>query len=403
MTHRTVTHRSLSFLLGSVLTVATVACSGGHEAPPASAREPVAVRTAPATSGAIASTFEAGGVVRARTSATLAARIMSPVQSVRVRPGDRVRAGQVLLVLDDRGLAATARQASSAATAAEQGARGAASERDAAQAALVLAQASHQRIADLFAKKSATQQELDEATAGLRAAEARRAAADARVQQADASRLGATAGGEAASVMASYAVITAPFDGLVTEKLVEPGNMVSPGTPLLRVEDTGAFRLEVQIDESRAQYLHLGDRVAVTIEAGQGAGASEMTGEVAELARAINADSRSFLVKVALPATAGVKSGMFGKARFTAGQRTGTTVPAEAVVRRGQVTSVFVAVQDHAQVRLVSLGEASEGRVEVLAGVAAGELVIVNAPPALVDGQPIRATAAPASTQGGAR
>lgn len=397
------TNRPFALIIGSALLLSSVGCGGGHDAPPASAREPVAVRTAPATSGPIASTFEAGGVVRARTSATLAARIMSPVRSVRVRPGDRVKAGQVLLVLDDRDLAAAARQARSAAMAAEQGARGASSDREAAQAALVLARASHQRISDLFAKKSATQQELDEATAGLRAAEARAAAAEAGVQQADASRLGASAGSDGAVVMASYAVITAPFDGLVTEKLVEPGNMVAPGTPLLRVEDTGAFRLEVRIDESRAQYLKLGDRVGVTVDAGQDASAREMTGEVAELARAVDSDSRTLLVKVALPATAGVKSGMFGKARFTSGQRTGIRVPANAVVRRGQVTSVFVAAKDRTQMRLVSLGEASDGQVEVLAGIDAGEVVIVDVPPGLLDGQPIRTGAAPSSSQGGQR
>jgi RND family efflux transporter MFP subunit len=397
------THRSLVLFAGIGLTLASVGCGAGHESPPASTRPPVPVRTATAASGQIANTFEAGGVVRARTSATLAARIMSTVRSVRVQPGDRVKAGQVLMVLDDRDLAATARQARSAVLAAEEGARGASSDRDAAQAALVLAQASHQRIADLFAKKSATQQELDEATAGLRAAEARRAAAEARVQQADASRAGASAGGEAASVMASYALITAPFDGLVTEKLVEPGNMVGPGTPLLRIEDVGAFRLEVRIDESRAQSLRLGDRAGVTVEAGQDVAAREMTGEVVELARAVDADSRTVLVKVALPATPGVTSGMFGKARFTAGQRTGITVPANAVVRRGQVTAVFVAAQDRAQLRLVSLGEASDGRVEVLAGIGAGETVLVDAPPGLVDGQPIRTGAAPAPAQGGRR
>jgi hypothetical protein len=124
---------------------------------------------------------------------------------------------------------------------------------------------------------------------------------------------------------------------------------------------------------------------------------------VVELARAVDADSRTVLVKVALPATPGVTSGMFGKARFTAGQRTGITVPANAVVRRGQVTAVFVAAQDRAQLRLVSLGEASDGRVEVLAGIGAGETVLVDAPPGLVDGQPIRTGAAPAPAQGGRR
>ena len=199
----------------------------------------------------IADTFEAGGVVQARTTATIMARILAPVREVRVAPGDRVRAGQVLIVLDGRDLAAHARSARAAALAADQGVTAAASEQQAADAALALARATHERIAGLHAKRSATAQELDDATGALRAAEARAAGAAARAQAAVSGVESARAASEAAGTTASFALITAPFDGVVTEKMVEPGNMAAPGTPLMRVEDTRGFRLDVRVDESR--------------------------------------------------------------------------------------------------------------------------------------------------------
>ena len=135
----------------------------------------------------VAEAIESGGVVQARTTATITSRILAPVREVRVAPGDRVRAGQTLIVLDGDDLAAGARAARSAALAAEQGAKAAAAELQAAEAALALARASHDRIAGLQARRSATAQELDDATATLRSAEAR-VAGCVRASAADRSR-----------------------------------------------------------------------------------------------------------------------------------------------------------------------------------------------------------------------
>jgi RND family efflux transporter MFP subunit len=364
------------------------ACGGSHDAPAADTRPPLDVRTIRVETTSLASVLEAGGIVQARTAATLMARIMAPVREVRVVPGDRVRAGQILVVLDDRDLAAGARQAGAAGAAAEQGTRAAASEREAARAALALARSSHDRIATLYAKKSATAQEMDEAVATLRAAESRLASVEARVGQADASLGSARAAGEVAAVTASFAQITAPFDGVVTEKLVEPGNMATPGTPLLRLEDSSGFRLDVRMDESRARLVKVGDRVPVRLDSPQGRQPLDAAGTVAEVARAVDADSRALLVKIALPQVEGLRSGTFGRARFPGPSRPTLAVPAAALVRRGQVTSVYVVEQDRARLRLVSTGEAGlDGIVEVLAGLDAGETIVVQPPPGLVDGQ----------------
>jgi RND family efflux transporter MFP subunit len=169
---------------------------------------------------------------------------------------------------------------------------------------------------------------------------------------------------------------------VVTEKMVEPGNMAAPGTPLMRIEDTRAFRLDVRVDESRIGQIAPGAPVSVSLDAGADGAPRVTNGTVTEVSRAVDADARAFLVKIALPAESGWRSGMFGRARFASRPRRALTVPADALVRRGQVTSVFVVEKDIARVRLVNVSG-----TEVLAGVSDGDVVIVAPPPTLTDGR----------------
>jgi multidrug efflux pump subunit AcrA (membrane-fusion protein) len=234
--------RTLSTIAGlALIGIGLPACSR-ETTVPAEATDAIAVTVATVGMADVAGTFEAGGVVEARTTATLMARIVAPVGDVQVSTGDRVRAGQVLIVLDARDLAAHARRARAAAASADQDVIAADSERQAAEAALALARATHARIAGLHAKRSATAQELDDVTGALHAAEARAAGAAARARSAAAGVEAARAASDVADTTESFSQITAPFDGVVTEKIAEPGNMATPGTPLMRVEDVRGLR-----------------------------------------------------------------------------------------------------------------------------------------------------------------
>ncbi|MEQ1898605.1 MAG: efflux RND transporter periplasmic adaptor subunit [Vicinamibacterales bacterium] len=373
-------------LAGGVL---AVACGTEHAVPPEAQAQPaLAVETRPVAKGDVSDPLEAGGTVQSRKVAALSARVMAQVREVRVRPGDRVKAGQVLVVLESADLSAQARSAGAAAQAAGQGVAAAEAERGAAEAGLALATATHGRIAALEAKRSATRQELDEAVAALRAAEGRAAGATARVAQAKQGAVSADAASEASRLVEGYASVTAPFDGVVTEKLTEPGNMAAPGVPLLRIEDTAGFRLEVRLDESHIGRVAPGTLVDVTVEALGAAGT--LTGTVDEVSRAVDVDARTFLVKVTLPAAAGLRSGLFGRMRVAGPSQSGLLVPEGAVVKRGQMSSVFVVEGGVARVRLVEL----HGK-EVLAGLVEGERVVVVPPPALTDGRKV--------TEGGRR
>ena len=380
MTHHTpihfvVTGVSVAFALGALLT----GCSSPRAAAAmVDATAPIPVTVAPVEMTDLTAVIEVGGVVQARTTATITSRVMAPVRGIRVAPGDHVRSGETLIVLVGDELVAGARAARSAALAAEQGAQAAAAELDAAEAGLVLARASYERIASLLAKRSATAQELDDATAALRSADARVSGASARVRQARSALESTQATSDQAATTQSFATIVAPFDGVVTEKLVELGNMASPGTPLLRLEDTGGFRLEVRIDESRVADIRRGDRVPVLL----GSDGSSTAGTVTEVSRAVDADAHAFLVKIALPDAPGLRSGAFGKARLAGASRRALTIPASSIVRRGQLTSVFVVEQDVARLRLVDVRD-----TEVLAGLVESELVIVAPPIGLTDGR----------------
>ena len=347
----------------------------------ADAVESILVSTGKVAMTDVASAIDSGGVVQARTTATMTARILAPVRDVRVTPGDRVRKGQTLVVLDGDDLAAGARAARSAVLAAQQGSNAAAAEVQAAEAGLALARASYDRVAGLQSRRSATAQELDDVTAALRSAEARVAGASARASQAASAVETARATSEQANTTEAFTTIAAPFDGLVTEKLVEPGNMASPGVPLLRLEDTAAFRLEVRVDESRIGQIRNGDSVPVFL----GTSTSSIAGAVTEISRTVDADARAFLVKIALPAAPGLRSGEFGKARFGGTPRRALPVPAPAIVRHGQLTSVFVVDNGVARVRLVNLSES-----EVLAGLAESDVVILSPPAGVTDGQRVR-------------
>jgi multidrug efflux pump subunit AcrA (membrane-fusion protein) len=371
-----------------VSVVAAASCGRSRHEADAAAQTAIDVATATVASADLPEVYDAGGVVRARTTAAITSRLLAPVLEVRVAPGDSVRHGQVLVRLDDRDLTAQQHRAVAGHEAAEQGGRVAEGERDAARAALALATSHHSRISVLHERRSATDDELDQALAGLRAAQARMVSADARIAEAAAALSAASASADAARVSASWAVIRAPFDGIVTEKLVEPGNMAAPGMPLLRMEQGGAKRVDVRLDESRAEGVNAGDAVDVLLD--HGADSRRVTGRVAEIARAAEAGAHAFLVKIDLPDEAQAPSGTFARAHFSGPSHRALVVPRVALVHHGQLTSVFVVDGDRARVRLVNAGDieygsGAAGMLEVLSGLDAGEHVVLNPSPALRD------------------
>ena len=187
--------------------------------------------------------------------------------------------------------------------------------------------------------------------------------------------------------------MTAPFDGLVSNRQVDPGSMAAPGVPLMTIEDTSAYRLEVRVDESRAHLVTPGAAAEVRIDRGGAEDEGWLAANVAEV-ESVDPALHSFVVKLDLPRPAGLRSGVFGRARVSGPSQRVLAVPATAVVRRGQLTLAFVADTDGAaRLRMVSLGRESQGRVEVLAGLKEGDRVVLTPSDAIADGTPIAGAA----------
>jgi RND family efflux transporter MFP subunit len=358
--------------------------------------QPISVRVATATLVERPDRIEAGGVIAAGASAAVSSRVAAPISEVAVRAGDRVRAGDVLVRLEAREMTARVAQATAAGRAAEEAVRAARSAQVAAAAERALAAAWHGRISALRQSNAATAQEFDEADARLAAAAARDAATQAEVEQAAAQLAAVRAGTDVATITESYAIIRAPFDGEITERLIDPGNLAVPGQPLLLIDAAGPRRVDVRVDEARAAYIRPGDRAAVVLDDGGSGAETAVEGRVIEIARAVAADQRAFTVKVALPASVSLRTGAFARVLFDGARGRALVVPSTAVRVQGQLRSVFVVSGGAVHVRFVQTGPAAEDGTEIVAGLEAGEIV-VDAPPAqLRDAQPVLTAVTPA-------
>ena len=339
-------------------------CSKQPEAPAAQPEVVRDVRVVQTEIRKLPDTVDAVGTVRAAESATLSAQVMGTISKVAVREGDRVRAGQTLLTIDAAQMTAQVERANAGVAAMEQ--QVSAAESDAALATSTL-----KRYEMLRAQKSVSPQEFDEVATRAKSASARVAAL--RSQQAE-----ATAAAAAARTMQGYTLIRAPFDGVVTERKVDPGALATPGTPLLTMEKSGALRLEVAVDESLLSVVRVGSAVPVVIEASAN---MPIQGKVARIVPSADPGSRSFLVKVDLPPGKGLYSGMFGHATLARGSTKDVlTIPRSALVTHGSMQSVYVVGPNQiAEVRYISTGNSHGDEIEVLSGLSSEES-IVDAP-----------------------
>jgi RND family efflux transporter MFP subunit len=294
------------------------------------------------------------GTVESPDRAVLAARIDARVRSIAVREGEAVRAGQLLLHLGENTAGARLSEAEGR-------------HREAA-ARLELAEREHARTSRLFAGEAATRQELDRSSAAREGALQAARAAEAAV--------------EAARVAAGYARVVAPFDGRVVRREVEVGSTVLPGTPLLVLDRSGAWRVRVEIPESAVGRLAPGMPLAVEIPAlGR-----TLSGRVAEILPAADPRSRSFSVKIGLGESEGLAAGLYARIAAPGGERPALLVPATALVERGQLTGVYVVTDGVLRYRLVHTGRRLGGQVEILSGLREGERIVADETRRAVDG-----------------
>ncbi|MBI4517635.1 MAG: efflux RND transporter periplasmic adaptor subunit [Deltaproteobacteria bacterium] len=289
------------------------------------------------------------GTVGSRSVANVASKVMARVLAVHVVAGAAVKAGEVMAALDDRDVQARLQQARAALAAAE------------AQA--THAEADQRRLRALFKQLVATQQDLDAVDARTKGARALAAQARDALAEAD--------------VLLGETTVRAPFDGVVAERLVDPGDTATPGRALVVIHDPASLRLEARVSEQCAGGLSLGRELVAHLDAPE----RELVVQVEEIAPMADPASRTFLIRAGLPPGAGLRPGTYGSLRIPCAKHTALLIPAAAVTRTGQLESVRVVSAGSAHVRHVRTGKTFGDLIEVLSGLRAGEQVVVEAQP----------------------
>lgn len=311
---------------------------------------------------------ETSGTVKAQNVAVISSRMMGEVTALNVKEGDFVKTGQTLLAVDDRDIAEKIK-------AAEAGYKEALKGLEAAKQNRALVDITYQRYKKLHDEKALSQQELDQI-------ETQKRVADIEYERAQEMVNRAKAGLSEAKVYHGFTRVTAPFSGIVTEKKIEKGSMAVPGSPLLTIEDTSSYRIDVNLDERFSGLVKRGMPVDVIIDSL----GLETKATVSEVVPAIDPMSRTFLAKINLKAS-GLRSGLYAKVRIPAGGRETILIPAKAVVEKGQLTGVYT-VDDKGVIsfRPVRTGKSYGENIEVLSGLNQGEKVITEGVEKVIDG-----------------
>lgn len=332
-------------LLSATLT--TLALAGCHKQAPPGENRPglpsATVQTALVSAGTNQAIEQVVGTVRARNTALVSAKVSGRVKTLVNQIGRAVKAGELLAEIDAAEIAARVEQA---------------------RAGLDNATRELNRFQKLLDQKAVTLSEFE-------AVESRHRIAKAMVSESE--------------TMLSYTRVESPFDGVISRKLTDVGDLASPGRPLVEVEALGSLRFETDLAEALASRIHLGETLAVQIDGV----AAPLRATVAEIAPAANPLSRTLMVKLDLPQNEDLRAGQFGRLSVPVKGNTNLRVPAAALVRRGQLEILFVAEQGKARLRLVRTGKRLADQIEILAGLEAGETIVTDGHAKLRDGQPL--------------
>ena len=339
--------RTVTLLSTVFVVIALVGCDSKHgKTKDNSSNLPTAsVRIQTVQSKPQAITEEVVGTVRAKLHATLEAKLSGRIDKLPVVLGQRVKAGELVARLDAAEINARLEQA---------------------EASLEQAERDWKRISTLFEQQAVTRADYEASQARHRVAKG--AAAEAKA-------------------MMSYVEIVAPFDGVVTKKWADVGDLAAPGKPIISIEDPSALQLEADVPQAIATHVQRDARLAARVDGMNG----ELTGTVSEIAPTADSVSRTIRVKVDLSAQPGLSSGQFARLLVPVGVGNSLRVPVSAVVQRGQLEIVFVVAKQHAQLHLVRTGKRIGEEIEILSGLHAGDAVVVEGAAQLTDGQPVEA------------
>jgi len=303
--------------------------------------------------------FTASGKIEAANAVTLSTRTSGYVDQIYVKVGDKVAKGKLLLSINNADLQAKRAQVNARITE--------------ARAAYNIAEKDYDRYKNLFADNSASQKEMDDMAANFEMAKARLEAANQMKNEINA--------------QFKYVDIKAPFNGVVTNKFINTGDLANPGMPLISVEAPGNFEVKLTIPESEISQIENGAKVNVLVKS-----ISEtLIGEVTEVSTSANNTGGQYYVKINLEKTeAAILSGMYTSVMFPTMKTSKSNivlVPKKVIVERGQLSGIYTVSQNQtALLRWLRLGKTYGDKVEVLSGLNSEEQFIVSAEGKLYNG-----------------
>ncbi len=367
-------YRTVTILTGLAVVVLLTGCEekiepGTYKAD--AARNILPGKTAKAERKQVTQMYEAVGTVRPRTEFSIEARVAGQVLAVKVKPGDVVKKGSLIVSIDSRQLKSKMEQAKQALKTAEAGKAQAHQATVGAGAALKQASTEFKRIKTYFDSQAATAQDLEKAESAYLQAKAGFQRAKDGQKAAQAKTLQAEAVVREATIALGFTKIVAPEDGVVLKRFVEAGDLALPGKPLVALRTSGAFRLEAYVREGLITKGSPGSKLKVSIET-LGKTVDALVEEIVPYA---DPSSRTFLVKASIPHIDGLYPGMFGKLLIPVKTRDVVVVPHDAVRQVGQLELLFVKQNEKWSSVYVKTGARIGQDVEILSGLNGGETI----------------------------
>jgi RND family efflux transporter MFP subunit len=285
------------------------------------------------------------GTVAAKTKTLLSAQVAARVLEVKVQEGDRVKKGAVLVLLDRQEIEARLKQAEA--------------EWSGATARRTQTEADYQRMKLLIEEEVVTRQQMEASEAAYQTAQAQEEAARRQV--------------DAAKILLDFTAVTAPFDGQVVRKEIDPGEFAVPGRPLVALEATDRFRLEASVPVAEGDRLRRGEAREVEIT-----GLPPMQGVVDEIVPAADPATRTVVVKLLLPSGMPIRSGMFGRLILPGSEAKGIFIPKRVVREIGQLETVRVLEGGKVVTRHIQTGREIGEEVEVLSGLLPDDQIVLG-------------------------
>lgn len=333
------------FLLISMAILAVTGCRGEHPSQKQTAEQlpPIKVAVMTVSAQEAPKQTEVVGTVQSVNRAKIAAKVTGTIEKITVVLGSEVKAGDELVKINAGEILAKVIQA---------------------KAQLEQARRNLEREKKLLKKNATTAETVKSLEETFKIAEAAH---------------------REATIMLSYTTITAPFDGQITRKVANVGDLATPGTPLLQLANNRNLQVVTSVPEALILQISAGDKLPIYIPAA----GIEIQGTVAEIAPAADPLSRTSTVKLDIENSQLLRSGQFARVALPGTRKNTLFVPTEAVEKFGQMEKIFVVQNNTAHLRLVRTGAIINQQIEILAGLEPGELIVTTHSEQIADGQKV--------------